>query len=784
MSWVLLKNSLLVAGGTAFAATAFGAVVAVWLNAMPIAWRRAVLAASAVGLALPPFLVTNCWLDLLGRAGVWRAWLPINIYSLWGTVWVLTLLLWPVALFFVLGSLQKLEASQLESDAALRGWPVFRWLLAPLAWPSLVLAGVLIFVLALNNFAVPAILQTKVFPAEIWVSFNTTFDYASTVKLSWPLVVFPLLLLVMLRGGNVVWPRVAGGASSRLFRERIGALPFVVSGIFSGVVLLLGVAVPLGQLLISGRTWIDLPDAFAAGREAILNSFIFAGVTASCCGLLGIVCWRWRVAAALWILYLMPGVLLGIAIIFALNRGSLAAFYQSAGVVVLALGLKYAAVSWAGAHRAMGALDTRLADFARLNGASAWQMLRYVRWPQIAPSLTALWFVTYLLCLWDVETLILIIPPGCETLALRVFNLLHYGHNAQVNALCVLLLGLAVLPLVAWTLVELGRRRAVILVAVTTALAGAGCDRGPSDGTAVKSALFSGVQVIGARGAALGQFSKPRSLAVDAQDNLYVVDMTGRVQKFASNGTFVSSWQMPQTDLGKPKGMCRDAAGNIVVVEPHYTRVSHFSPEGALVARWGCPGTNEGQLCLPRAVAADRGGNILVCEYTLVDRVQKFSPLGERWILAFGKSGRGDGAFNRPEGVSVDAQDRIYVADSCNHRVQVFSPEGKFLRSYGRAGNGVGQLSYPYDVQVDAAGLQFVAEFGNSRVQVFDERGASVEILGGAGAAPGQFSNPWSLALDSAGNLYVADSQNHRVQKFLRKSPLVASGRAAPRQSP
>ncbi|MDQ6632185.1 MAG: hypothetical protein M3Y82_10600, partial [Verrucomicrobiota bacterium] len=57
-----------------------------------------------------------------------------------------------------------------------------------------------------------------------------------------------------------------------------------------------------------------------------------------------------------------------------------------------------------------------------------------------------------------VETLILIVPPGCETVALRVFNLLHYGHNSQVNALCLLLLALAVFPLVIWNLVRMFKR--------------------------------------------------------------------------------------------------------------------------------------------------------------------------------------------------------------------------------------------------------------------------------------------------------------------------------------
>src|SRR5437667_12568228 len=83
----------------------------------------------------------------------------------------------------------------------------------------------------------------------------------------------------------------------------------------------------------------------------------------------------------------------------------------------------------------------------------------------------------------------------------------------------------------------------------------------------IESQLFDRVQIIGSRGVGVGQLNKPRSVAVDSQDNLYVVDMTGRVQKFSPDGSFLLSWQMPQTELGKPKGMCRDHLGNIVVAQ-------------------------------------------------------------------------------------------------------------------------------------------------------------------------------------------------------------------------
>ena len=91
--------------------------------------------------------------------------------------------------------------------------------------------------------------------------------------------------------------------------------------------------------------------------------------------------------------------------------------------------------------------------------------------------------------------------------------------------------------------------------------------------------------------------------------------MTGRVQKFSPSGAYLLSWQMPQTDLGKPKGMCRDGDGNIVVVEPHYQRVNHFSPEGQLLAQWGQRGTNAGQFMMPRAFAVNSHKEVFVSEY-------------------------------------------------------------------------------------------------------------------------------------------------------------------------
>lgn len=809
MNWVLLRNSLFVASLTTLLSVTLGFFAALWLAALPARLRPSFFGAAVGAFALPPFLVTNCWLHYLGHVGVWHNWLPFDLFSLAGTIWVLSLLLWPLSFFLIWGAWQRLEAAQLETDLLVRGGALMRVLLLPLARDAIILATLLIFALALNNFAVPSILQVKVLPAEMWVRFNTEFDTLGVLKASCPLLIVPSLLLLFFRRRPVPWPHVQGPVSGSVFRRQLGPLWWGLSACCALALLFCSVILPLFQILSAPRTWSELFGAIAAGQGAIENSLLYSVAGAS--SITGMILLftamgprggagpRWisnavgiLFSTAGWLVFLLPGVLLGIGLIYAFNHDWSARIYQSGTIVVVAFTLRYLVVGHYAVGQASRKLDPNLLDVARIEGASRWQMLRHAIGPQILRPLLVSWYLIFLLCLWDVESMILVVPPGGETLALRVFNLLHYGHNAQVNALCLTLLLVALLPLLSAclftglramtgraTLLRWPKSDVVLLVGSLLCLNACA----PNPNQAFSSNLFATIQVIGSRGVGVGQLNKPRSVAVDNSDNLYVVDMTGRVQKFSSNGVFLLSWQMPQIERGKPKGMGRDRDGNILVVEPHYSRVNIFSPLGKLLAQWGAHGTNAGQLSLPRGVAVNSQREFFVSEYQEIERVQKFAfadnsaPAGEssglrpppRYLGGFGQAGNAPGEFNRPEGLCVDTQDRLYVADSCNHRIQIFSRDGTFLRAYGKAGQGPGELSYPYDICVDKEGRQYVCEFGNSRIQVFDSQDRSIEIIGGPGGAPGRFSNPWGVALDSAENLYVADSQNHRVQKLIRR---------------
>ena len=133
MNWVLLRNSLFVGSLTTLLSLTLGFFAAVWLVALPARLRPWFFAATVGAFALPPFLVTNCWLHYLGHVGAWHTWLPFDVFSLAGTIWVLSLLLWPLSFFLIWGAWQRLEAAQLESDLLVRGGALMRVLLLPLA---------------------------------------------------------------------------------------------------------------------------------------------------------------------------------------------------------------------------------------------------------------------------------------------------------------------------------------------------------------------------------------------------------------------------------------------------------------------------------------------------------------------------------------------------------------------------------------------------------------------------------------------------------------------------
>ena len=207
------------------------------------------------------------------------------------------------------------------------------------------------------------------------------------------------------------------------------------------------------------------------------------------------------------------------------------------------------------------------------------------------------------------------------------------------------------------------------------------------------------------------------------------------------------------------------------VPTPTAGRASIVPTSPSISAEWRVFGATS-ELRRPFGVAVDVNGNVYVAD-TANSRVRVFSPDGAA-LGQWGQKGTAAGQFNRPSAIAVDRQGSIFVADQLNHRIQKLSLRGEPLAQWGSRGTGAGQLQEPTGIAIDAQGVVYVADLGNHRIQRFSPQGEPLGAWGRRGDDPGQFRSPAGVALDAQGNLYVAERDGRRVQKLAPHGEVLA----------
>jgi uncharacterized protein (TIGR03663 family) len=284
----------------------------------------------------------------------------------------------------------------------------------------------------------------------------------------------------------------------------------------------------------------------------------------------------------------------------------------------------------------------------------------------------------------------------------------------------------------------------------------------------------SATLIWGSQGKGNGQFQDPRGIAVDAEGNVYVVDSGNhRIQKFDSNGKFLAQWGSQGTGPGQfqePWGIAVDAKGNVYVADTWNHRLQKFDAEGKFLLQWGSYRStggaavgDEGFFWGPRDIAIDAAGNLYVTD-TGNKRVQVFSSEG-KFLAQWGGFGVEDGQMDEPVGIAIDEEGYIYVADTWNQRVQKFDKDFNFVAKWPISGwYGQSVVNKPY--LAVAAGRVYVTDPEGYRVLVFDQNGEFIATFGEYGFDSKSFALPTGIAVDRQGNIYVTDSANHRVMKF------------------
>lgn len=235
-------------------------------------------------------------------------------------------------------------------------------------------------------------------------------------------------------------------------------------------------------------------------------------------------------------------------------------------------------------------------------------------------------------------------------------------------------------------------------------------------------------------GTGRGQLNQPRGIAVATGDGaILVVDMgNGRVERYSSGGSYEATWGGPESDIGfnvtpeglGPTGIAVGFDGLVYVADTWNHRIVVLNQAGQLVREFG----------------------------TFADTLDAEDPSVQ------------PGAFFGPRSIATTATE-IFVTDTGNERVQVFAPDGTFLRAWGGFGSGPDQLIEPVGIGISPDGRVFVADSGNGRISVFARDGTPLEQWPVAAWSGQQFFEPY-LTFDRWGRLYATSAATGSIEVF------------------
>jgi iron(III) transport system permease protein len=440
----LLLSSITLAAAVAGTGTLIGLLAGsllwdlrdgVWSRAR---WLVVVLA------PVPAFLYAEAWMAVCGwleTAGSVAAWVPGGwVLSFWvqlGAVLPIAVGLCMLAMAAV--DIPSIEAARLVAPEITVFWRI----VVPIAAPALGACAGLLFLLSLTDYSVPTLFSVNVYALEIFAEFSASSEPARALLLAIPLLLLTLIVMFatqrrirnLMEGTGVFQRRASPPEYPRWFAAlRYGALGVVVLHAGALLASLLFTAVTMGRHLpavadASG----DIGVSFGIGIAAAVCCLPLAYAAATMMNRSG------RQGGVWWLLCIaplaIPSPLVGIGLIVLWNSLLPAGIYGTAAMPVLAALARFAPVAALILLAQLRHTDPLLTDAARVFQHGAVRTWVQVRLPLLAPGLVAAACMVFALSVGELGATLLVIPPGLETVTIRMYNYLHYGSSGAVAGL-------------------------------------------------------------------------------------------------------------------------------------------------------------------------------------------------------------------------------------------------------------------------------------------------------------------------------------------------------------
>jgi hypothetical protein len=277
-------------------------------------------------------------------------------------------------------------------------------------------------------------------------------------------------------------------------------------------------------------------------------------------------------------------------------------------------------------------------------------------------------------------------------------------------------------------------------------------------------------------------------ITVDAQDRICLFTrVQPAVQVYGVDGKLLQSWPLDAANAKGSHGIRVEGAGNFWLTDFRRHVVEKYSPAGKLLLRLGEPGhagDDAGHFDGPTDTAILPSGDLFVSDGYGNRRVAHFDKQG-KFVKQWGENGDRPGQFALPHAIVADSQQRLYVADRNNGRIQVFDTEGKLLAVWDNLLMPWGLAITPRDeiwvcgssrVRNPKAEGWMVAPPPDQLLMKFNRDGkvllrVPLPKIAVAPGKPGEVDWVHAVAVDSQGNIYLGDIQGKRAQKYLVREP-------------
>ena len=464
----LMLTSIALAGGGAIFATVLGAPLGLLFARARLPAKRFLRLALIVPLVVPPYNVALAWVLLTGPGGLFarasgRDFLSDWTYSLTGAVVVLGLAFSPLSMLATEAAARRVDA-RLEESALLAARPrsVLWRITLPLIGPTVAAAGLIVFVLALSDFGVPALLRVRVFTTEAFTAFAAFYDFGAGVALCAPLLVVALIVSMVIK--FIIGERLLVTTRSlQLGLPLTFSRPFQTAILIGSVfVICASTVLPLAALLFETTGINRIASAVSTSGHAMANSLWLAFVGATLIVALAVVLGYGRARArsrvrmffdpAFILLFAVPSTVVGIGIIGLWNRdGVMGQVYSSQWIIVVAYIARFAPVAALMLAASVRQISTSSEHAAEIAGASWTRTFASIVLPQLRNGLAATWVVSFIFCFGELGATILVAPPGESTLPVRVYTLIANTPSSEVASLALMQVGITLVPLLLLT---------------------------------------------------------------------------------------------------------------------------------------------------------------------------------------------------------------------------------------------------------------------------------------------------------------------------------------------